>query len=164
MEDPQARKFHQMVGAVIGVSPDQPVNCSVYKVPIEFSIDVVADNILKTSIGDEPKFGSSVSVKVARPTGDNALDLGVDLTPNSPDNRVTCDASKSFNLFRNRNTQSRHGQITPRPNAIALDHCGVQQEFDRGCRRCVPVSHCVSDRQYSLLTVEGLSDDAREEA
>jgi hypothetical protein len=73
------------------------------EVTAKLYINVVAHDVFEASIGDETEFGSSARIKAAWPTGDNALDLRVDLTLNSGDHPFAPDSPESFDLLGNRN-------------------------------------------------------------
>ena len=76
---------------------------------------------------------------------------------------LAADAAQRFDLLGHRRGDAGHREEAAIAEAGRVQRRRVQQEADRCARRGEPVPHIGGDRQHRVLTVERLSDDAREE-
>src|SRR5260370_32786785 len=122
------------------------------------------DDVVKGSLGLETKIQCGARIEVHRPAGHDTGDLLVRLAADQPHGVVSSDTPKRLDLFGDRARYAGHAKRTPRPDRLAVDRRGMDQETDGRTRRRVPMAYLLRDGNDGLLADEWLTDNAREKS
>src|SRR5215216_2786091 len=110
-----------------------------------------ADDVVERGLDTKAERAGAAGVETARPAIDDTHDELVRLAADARRDRVAGDPPQRRDLLAHRAAHARHGEVDARPELLAREACGVDEEADRGARACMPMQHALGHWQDRLL-------------
>src|SRR6516165_10157554 len=101
-----------------------------------------AQDLFEGCLGAEAERLGALAPKPHRPTADDLRDGWIGLAADSGRDPVTRRPPQRFDLFADRTRDPGHCKIDPRPERLAGQACGMNEEADRRSRACMGVAYC----------------------
>src|SRR3712207_2960099 len=89
--------------------------------PAELVLDMGADDLVEAVLGLEAERLRAPRIEAARPALDDLDDERIGLALDARDNAVAGDLAQRRDLLADRDRDARHGEVAPRPDALAVD-------------------------------------------
>ncbi|MCY4663369.1 MAG: trimethylamine methyltransferase family protein, partial [Acidimicrobiaceae bacterium] len=127
-------------------------------------LDVGADDVFVAVVGHETEGGGPGGVEARGPTSDDVGHRRVGAVADQGHRLGAGHPPEGLDLLADRDRHPRHGEVAAAGQPRRVQLGGMDHEPDRGAGAGVGMANIAPDRQPGLGTVEGLADDAREEA
>src|SRR5581483_4895653 len=92
----------------------------------ELVLEVDTDDLLEARFSLEAQRERAPGVEIARPAGNDLLDEGIRLAPDALDHLLAGDLAQGLDLLPHGHGQTRHGEVAPRTDLLAVDRRRMQ--------------------------------------